>query len=59
MFKQQRGVRVTGKELSGGYRETTNNRIKLMAVIKGLEALTEKCKVTLLSLFGHLLVLAL
>jgi len=27
------------KELSGGYRLTTNNRMELMAVIKGLEAL--------------------
>ena len=29
------------KELSGGYRRTTNNRMELMAVIKGLEALTK------------------
>lgn len=27
------------KELSGGYRKTTNNRMELMAVIKALEAL--------------------
>jgi ribonuclease HI len=27
------------KELSGGFRKTTNNRMELMAVIKGLEAL--------------------
>ncbi len=27
------------KELSAGYRRTTNNRMELMAVIKGLEAL--------------------
>jgi ribonuclease HI len=27
------------KELSAGYRKTTNNRMELMAVIKGLEAL--------------------
>src|ERR1700722_18309336 len=27
------------KELSGGYRYTTNNRMELMAVIAGLEAL--------------------
>lgn len=27
------------KELSGGYRKTTNNRMELMAVIVGLEAL--------------------
>lgn len=30
----------TRKELSGGYRRTTNNRMELMSVIKGLEALT-------------------
>ncbi|WP_040625827.1 ribonuclease HI [Mucilaginibacter paludis] len=29
------------KELSGGYRKTTNNRMELLAVIKGLEALTK------------------
>ena len=27
------------KEISGGYRKTTNNRMELMAVIVGLEAL--------------------
>ena len=27
------------KELSGGFRMTTNNRMELLAVIKGLEAL--------------------
>jgi ribonuclease HI len=30
------------KELSRGYRLTTNNRMELMAVIAGLEALTKK-----------------
>lgn len=35
------------KELSGGYRLTTNNRMELMAVIAGLEALKERCHVTL------------
>ena len=29
------------KELSGGYRLTTNNRMELMAVIVGLEAITK------------------
>jgi len=28
------------KELTEGFRETTNNRMELLAVIKGLEALT-------------------
>ena len=37
------------KELSGGEKETTNNRMELSAVIAGLEALTEPCKVTLYS----------
>ena len=38
------------KELSAGYRYTTNNRMELMAVIAGLEALTkEGLKVTVYS----------
>jgi len=37
------------KEISGGEAETTNNRMELMAVIKGLEALKEKCEVDLYS----------
>ena len=37
------------KELSGGYRRTTNNRMEILAVIKALEALTRPCKVTLYS----------
>ncbi len=35
------------KEISGGEIETTNNRMELTAVIKGLEALKEKCKVVI------------
>lgn len=35
------------KELSGGESDTTNNRMELTAVIKGLEALKEPCTVTL------------
>ena len=35
------------KELSGGEKETTNNKMELTAVIKALEALKEPCKVTL------------
>ena len=34
------------KELSGGEKETTNNRMELTAVIKALEALKEPCAVT-------------
>ena len=37
------------KELSGGYRRTTNNRMEILAVIVGLEALTEPCSVTVFS----------
>jgi len=37
------------RELSGGYRRTTNNRMEIMAAIVGLEALKEKCEVTLYS----------
>ena len=39
----------TVKELSGGERETTNNRMELLAVISGLEALKERCAVELWS----------
>ena len=35
------------KELYGGFRCTTNNRMELMAAIIGLNALTEPCEVTL------------
>jgi ribonuclease HI len=37
------------KELSGGYRLTTNNRMEILAAIKGLEALKSACEVTLYS----------
>ncbi len=33
------------KELSGGARETTNNRMEMMAIIKGAEALRRKCRI--------------
>lgn len=42
-FKEHR------KELSGGFRRTTNNRMELLAAISALEALTEPCTVTLYS----------
>lgn len=35
------------KNLSGGERETTNNRMELMAAIKALEALSRPCAVRL------------
>lgn len=31
------------KSMCGGEKETTNNRMEMMAVIKGLQALTEPC----------------
>ncbi len=37
----------TVKELSGGERETTNNRMELTAAITALEALTRPCSVVL------------
>ena len=37
------------KELSQGYEKTTNNRMELMAVIAGLEALNRSCEVEVYS----------
>ena len=37
------------KELSGGEKNTTNNRMELTAVISGLKALKEPCKVRLVT----------
>ena len=35
------------KELSGGFRRTTNNRMEILAAVKALEALKRPCKVML------------
>ena len=35
------------RELSGGFRHTTNNRMEILAAIEGLRALKAPCKVTL------------
>ena len=35
------------RELSGGFRRTTNNRMELMGPIEGLESLKQSCRVTL------------
>lgn len=35
------------KELSGGFRKTTNNRMELLACVKALEALKHPCRATL------------
>lgn len=37
------------REYSAGYKKTTNNRMELMAVIAGLEALTKPCDVEVIS----------
>lgn len=37
------------KEISAGYKKTTNNRMELMAVIVGLEALNRPCQVEIIS----------
>ena len=37
------------RELSAGYKKTTNNRMELRAVIAGLSALREKCHVKIFS----------
>ncbi len=37
------------RELSGGYRMTTNNRMELLAAVTGLQALKEVCHVRLFS----------
>ena len=37
------------KELSGGFRRTTNNRMELLGVIAGLDALKDPCRVTIFS----------
>lgn len=43
---EYKGIR---REMSGGERETTNNRMELTAVIEALSALKEPCRVTLYS----------
>ena len=43
---EYKGIR---REMSGGERETTNNRMELTAVIEALSALKEPCEVTLYS----------
>lgn len=37
------------KEISGGELDTTNNKMEMMAVVKGLELLKEPCQVTVYS----------
>ena len=42
------------KELSAGYKKTTNNRMELMAAIVALETLNRPCEVELYTLRMHL-----
>ena len=44
-----RNGKLHERELSAGYKKTTNNRMELMAAIVGLEALNKPCKVELYS----------
>lgn len=37
------------RELSGGFRDTTNNRMEIMGAIAGLESLKEPCEVSLVT----------
>ena len=37
----------TKRELSGAQPETTNNRMEMTAVLEGLSALNERCRVTI------------
>ena len=48
LYQKQDG-KVVQKNLSRGFELTTNNRMELLAVIKGLEALKENCAVDLYS----------
>lgn len=47
-FRDSRGT-LHERELSAGYKKTTNNRMELMAAIVGLEALNRPCQVDLYS----------
>ena len=44
-----RNGKLHEREISAGYKKTTNNRMELMAAIVGLEALNKPCKVELYS----------
>lgn len=48
VFYNSKGERFE-KEISQGYIKTTNNRMELMAVIRGLEALVKPCEVLVYS----------
>lgn len=46
LFTDRKGT-VHEKEMSRGYRRTTNNRMELMGVIMALEALNQPCRISL------------
>ncbi|WP_091229902.1 ribonuclease HI [Anaerobium acetethylicum] len=48
IYRDAKGI-VHKREYSGGYKKTTNNRMELMAAIRGLQALTKPCSVELYS----------
>ena len=48
IYIDQKGVRHV-KEISEGFEKTTNNRMELMGVIAGLEALNRPCEIDLYS----------
>ena len=41
------GEKEHRKEICGGFRHTTNNRMELMAVLQGLKLLKQRCKVNI------------
>ena len=47
-YRDKQGL-LHERELSAGYKKTTNNRMELMAAIAGLEALSRPCEVELYS----------
>lgn len=47
-FTDKDGI-VHEKELSGGFKNTTNNRMELLGVIEGLKQLTRPCEVVITS----------
>jgi len=47
LFENSKGLHE--RVLSGGHHDTTNNRMEMMAVIKGLEALSRPCDVIVYS----------
>ncbi|MFI3211785.1 MAG: ribonuclease HI [Eubacteriales bacterium] len=47
-YRDGKGI-LHQREYAAGYKKTTNNRMELMGVIVGLEALTKPCQVTVIS----------